>query len=129
ATVVDGYALAENGKAADALRMALLASVVGGLFSAFALLLIAPQLSKFALNFGPPEFFALAIFGLTMIISVSANNLRQGIIMGMLGVLISTIGLDPIAGLPRFSFNNSYLLGGIDLIPALIGLFAISEII
>lgn len=129
ATVIDGYALAEKGKAADALRMALLASVVGGLFSAFALLLIAPQLSKFALNFGPPEFFALAIFGLTMIISVSANNLRKGIIMGILGVLISTIGLDPIGGLPRFSFDNSYLMGGINLIPALIGLFAISEII
>lgn len=129
ATVVDGYALAEQGKAALALRMALLASVIGGIFSALALLLVAPQLSKFALNFGPPEFFALAIFGLTMIISVSANNLRKGIIMGILGILVSTIGLDPINGTPRFSFDNPYLIAGIDLIPALIGLFAISEII
>ncbi|WP_040978398.1 tripartite tricarboxylate transporter permease [Oceanobacillus jeddahense] len=129
ATVVDGYALAEQGKAALALRIALLASVFGGVFSALALLLIAPQLSKFALNFGPPEFFALAVFGLTMIISVSANNLRKGIIMGILGILISTIGLDPINGTPRFSFDNQYLIAGIDLIPALIGLFAISEII
>ncbi|WP_042143561.1 tripartite tricarboxylate transporter permease [Paucisalibacillus sp. EB02] len=129
ATVIDGYALAEKGKAADALRMALLASVVGGLFSALALLLIAPQLSKFALNFGPPEFFALAFFGLTMIISVSGDNLRKGIIMGLLGMLIATVGLDPISGLPRFSFGDSYMMGGINLIPALIGLFAISEIV
>ncbi|GGB31918.1 C4-dicarboxylate ABC transporter permease [Virgibacillus dakarensis] len=129
ATVIDGYALAEQGKASVALRMALLASVVGGIFSALALLLIAPQLSKVALEFGPPEFFALALFGLTMIISVSSNNLRKGVIMGILGILISTIGLDPIGGLPRFSFGNNYLMGGINLIPALIGLFAISEII
>ncbi|WP_373893812.1 tripartite tricarboxylate transporter permease [Virgibacillus sp. CBA3643] len=129
ATVLDGYALAEKGEAAVALRMALLASVGGGIFSALALLFIAPQLSKFALNFGPPEFFALALFGLTMILSVSSNNLRKGIIMGISGVFISTIGLDPISGLPRFSFDNTNLTGGIDLIPALIGLFAISEII
>lgn len=129
ATVLDGYALAERGEAAVALRMALLASVVGGLFSAFALLLIAPQLSSFALNFGPAEFFALALFGLTMIASISGGNLRKGLIMGILGILISTVGLDPISGLPRFSFGNTYLMGGINLIPALIGLFAISEII
>lgn len=129
ATVIDGYALAEKGQAAVALRMSLLASVGGGVFSALALLFIAPQLSKFALNFGPAEFFSLALFGLTMIVSVSSNNLRKGIIMGIFGIFVSTIGLDPIGGLPRFSFDNSYLTAGINLIPALIGLFAISEII
>ncbi|WP_179298727.1 tripartite tricarboxylate transporter permease [Evansella halocellulosilytica] len=129
ATVLDGYALAEKGKAAIALRMALLASVAGGIISALALLFIAPQLSKIALNFGPAEFFALSVFGLTMIVSVSSNNLRKGLIMGILGMFVSTIGLDQIGGLSRFTFGNGYLMGGIDLIPALIGLFAISEII
>lgn len=129
ATVADGYALAEKGKAAVALRMALIASVAGGIFSGLALLFIAPQLSAFALNFGPTEFFSLALFGLTMIISVSSNNLRKGLIMGILGMFVSTIGLDQMGGLPRFTFGDNNLMGGIDLIPALIGLFAISEII
>ncbi|MGY4688190.1 tripartite tricarboxylate transporter permease [Salibacterium sp. K-3] len=129
ATVMDGYALAEKGKAAEALRMSLFASVFAGVFSGLALLLIAPQLSKFALEFGPAEFFALAVFGLTMIASISSENLRKGVIMGIFGMFVSTIGIDPIGGLSRFSFGNDELIGGINLIPALIGLFAISEII
>ncbi len=129
ATVADGYALAEKGQAASALKMALIASVIGGIVSAFALLFIAPQLSKVALNFGPAEFFALAIFGLSMIISVSHGNLRKGIIMGALGIFVSTIGIDQISGTARFTFGNGELIAGINLIPALIGLFAISEIL
>ncbi|WP_099157012.1 tripartite tricarboxylate transporter permease [Virgibacillus ndiopensis] len=129
ATVIDGYEMAKQGKAGMALRIALFASVIAGLFSALILLFIGPQIAKFALNFGPTEFFALALFGLTMIASVSGKSIIKGMIMGFLGLFISTIGIDPIDGIPRVSFNNEYLMSGISLIPALVGLFAISEII
>ncbi|WP_026702083.1 tripartite tricarboxylate transporter permease [Salibacterium aidingense] len=128
ATVLDGYHLAKQGKAGIALRMALFASVTAGIFSALILLMIGPQIARFALNFGPAEFFALALFGLTMIASVSGKSIIKGVIMGFLGLYVSTIGIDPIDGIPRVSFNNQYLMGGISLIPALVGLFAISEI-
>src|SRR5699024_5728215 len=110
-----------------ALQMALSASVIAGLFSALVLIFIAPQIAKFAIKFGPAEFFALALFGLTMIASVSGKSIIKGVIMGLFGILITTIGLDPIDGLPRFTFGNTNLSGGIELIPALVGLFAISE--
>ncbi|RSL33667.1 C4-dicarboxylate ABC transporter permease [Salibacterium salarium] len=129
ATIIDGYHLSKQGKAGMALKMALVASVIAGLFSAMVLIIIAPQIAKFALNFGPAEFFALALFGLTMIASVSEKSLVKGMIMGFLGMFISTIGLDPIEGLPRLSFGSENFTGGVSLIPALIGLFAISEIL
>ncbi len=129
ATAEDGYALAKQGRAGEALRMATFASTIAGIFSALILLFVAPQLAEFALKFGPTEFFALAVFGLAMISSVSGKSLAKGLIMGALGMLISTIGLDPIGAVPRLTFNNENLMGGIALIPALIGLFAISEIL
>jgi putative tricarboxylic transport membrane protein len=129
ATVLDGYPLTQQGHAGKALDMSLIASVIGGLFSALILLLVAPQLAKVALKFGPPEYFALAVFGLTIIASVATKNLFKGIIMGCRGMYISMIGLDEIGGMPRMVFGHTYLAGGIKLIPALIGLFAISEIL
>lgn len=129
ATAEDGYALAREGRAGEALRMATFASTAAGLFSALILLFVAPQLAQFALKFGPTEFFALAVFGLAMISSVSGKSLLKGMIMGALGMLVATIGLDPIGAVPRLTFNNDNLMGGIALIPALIGLFAISEIL
>ena len=129
ATILDGYPLVQQGHAGKALDMSLVASVIAGLFSAIILLLVAPQLARIALKFGPPEYFALAMFGLTIIASVASKNLFKGIIMGCFGMYVSTIGLDEIGGMPRFVFDNTYLAGGIRLIPALIGLFAISEIL
>ncbi|ASN06818.1 tripartite tricarboxylate transporter permease [Virgibacillus necropolis] len=128
ATVEDGFALAQQGKAHTALNLSIYASVAGGLISGFALLFFAPQIAKVALGFGPPEYFMLALFGLTIISSVSGNSISKGLIMGCLGVLVSTVGLDPITGGERFIFNTTFLLSGIDLVPALIGLFAISEV-
>ncbi|MGD9156121.1 MAG: tripartite tricarboxylate transporter permease, partial [Bacillota bacterium] len=128
ATILDGYTMAQKGHGGKALQMALVASTIAGIFSALMLLFIAPQLARAALKFGPPEYFALAIFGLSIISSVCGNNVFKGMIAGILGMFVSMIGLDPIGGIPRLTFGYDYLAGGINLIPALIGLFAISEI-
>jgi len=129
ATALDGYPLAKEGKALKALQMALYSSFIGGIISFFALLFFAPQLAKLALRFGPAEYFMLAIFGLTVIVSVSQASLIKGLISGSMGLFVAIIGLDPLEGVPRFCFENINFYGGIQLIPALIGLFAVSQII
>lgn len=129
ATVIDGYALTKKGKGSEALGMAVIASVTGGIFSALVLLFIAPQVAKIAYQFGAAEYFALAFFGLTMIVNLSDGVLIKGFIMGILGMLIATVGMDPVSGVPRFTFDNYNLMGGVELIPALVGLFAISEFV
>jgi len=129
ATLLDGYPLMKQGKALKALQMALFASFVGGIISAMSLIFIAPQLAKIALKFGPPEYFTLALFGLTIIAVVSARNLIKGLISAFFGILINTVGLDPVGGVARFTFGITNLQSGFPLIPALIGLFAVSEII
>lgn len=128
ATLFDGYPMTQNGQAYKALSMALFASTVGGLFSAFVLLFAAPQIAKVTLLFGPPEYLALAIFGLSVIAGVSNKNIYKGLIGACLGLFMSTVGLDNISGTARFTFGNINLMSGIPLIIALIGLFAISEI-
>jgi len=127
ATALDGYALSQKGRGGEAIGMALIASAFGGVFSTFVLLFIAPQVAKLAYEFGAPEFFALAFFGLSMIINVSGESILKGFIMGLLGMIVATVGMDPVGGIPRFTFDNVNFSGGIELIPALIGLFAIAE--
>lgn len=129
ATTIEGYKLTQKGRSGEALYMALYASVFGGLMSTFALILFAPQLAKVALTFTPAEYFALGIFGLSIIILASGKYVVKGIIMGCLGLLCSTIGLDPIEASTRFTFDQTSLMGGLQLVPFLIGLFAISEVI
>lgn len=128
AVVEDGFALVEKGRAGEALRMALYASATAGILSASVLLFLAPQVAQFAISFGAPEFFALALFGLTIIATLSDGSSVKGFVMGILGMFVATVGIDPIGGTPRLTFGNVNLQGGIDLIPALIGLFAISEL-
>lgn len=128
ATLLDGYPLAQKGQALKALQMALAASVIAGVISCAVLILLAPPLASIALRFGPPEYFALAIFGLTVVASVSGESLVKGLMAASLGLMICFIGLDPIAGLPRLTFGVWDLLGGIALIPALVGLFAMAEV-
>ncbi|MCI8661078.1 MAG: C4-dicarboxylate ABC transporter permease [Lachnospiraceae bacterium] len=127
ATAMDGYALAKKGKPVKALMIALVASCIGGLVSTFMLIFISPLLSKIALKFGPAEYFSLAIFGLSIISGVSGKNIFKGLLMGCLGMFVIMIGMDPMDGVQRLTFGNLYLAGGIDMIPALIGLFALSE--
>ncbi|WP_070971260.1 tripartite tricarboxylate transporter permease [Vibrio sonorensis] len=129
ASVLDGYFLASNGQAAKALSVSAISSFTGGLLSTIVLIAIAPQLATFALRFNAPEYFALALFGLTIIASVSGTNLIKGLLAGTIGLLVSTIGLDPISSVPRFTFGIMDLYSGVNIIPVLIGLFALSEAI
>lgn len=127
ATTIEGYKLTKKGKAVKALQMALIASVAAGLISSVVLLVVAPLIARVAVAFGPAEFFALAIFGLTIIISVCSRNLLKGLVSGLVGVFISMIGIDPIMGTPRLAFGSYHLMSGINLVPALVGIFSISE--
>ena len=127
ATVLDGYPMAQRGEAGKALGMATIASTIGGLFAAIVLATLAPQLAAIALEFGAPEYFALALFGLTIIASLS-GDLLKGAISGLLGILIACVGADPITGVLRYTFGVSGFASGFAFTPALIGLFALSEV-
>lgn len=129
ATVLDGYPMAEKGEAGRALSMALYASCTADLISNLALILFAGWLASFALNFGPPEFFTLILFSLTIIASVSGDRMLLGMISAILGLLLATVGLDLVYGTNRFTFQNPNLMGGLNFIAVLIGLFAIPEIL
>jgi putative tricarboxylic transport membrane protein len=127
ATVLDGYPMALRGEAGRALRMATIASTAGGLFAAIVLATLAPQLAGVALRFGAAEYFALALFGLTIIASLSGDILK-GVISGLLGILIACVGADPITGGLRYTFGVPGFASGFAFTPALIGLFALSEV-
>ncbi|AXI55858.1 C4-dicarboxylate ABC transporter permease [Sulfitobacter sp. JL08] len=129
ATILDGYPMAEKGEAGRALGMALWASCTADVISNLALILFAGWLASFALSFGPPEFFALILFSLTIIAGVSGDSLLRGALSALLGLLLATIGLDLIYGTNRFTFGNPNMMGGLNFIAVLIGLFAIPEII
>ncbi|MBR2748858.1 MAG: tripartite tricarboxylate transporter permease [Firmicutes bacterium] len=129
ATVWDGHKMTKNGEAAKALNTAISASTIGGLLSAFALLFLSPYLAKITLLFGPPEYVALAIWGLAIICSLESKSLVNGLISGCLGLLLATVGMSPVTGTSRFTFGQISLSSGIEIIPTLIGLFCIPEII
>ncbi len=128
-TVLDGYPLAQSGKAGKALKMSLYASCVADLISNLSLIFFAGIIASFALRFGPPEFFALIVFSLTIIAGVSGKSLLRGLISGCLGLLLATIGLDLVYGTNRFNFGSPDLMAGLNFIPVLIGLFALPEMI
>lgn len=129
ATAMDGYPLARRGEARRALAMAIYASCLGGLFGTIVLATIAPQFVRVALSFGSPEYFALAILGLTVVASLAVGSPIKALISAVLGLLLSTVGLSPVAGVSRFTFGKIMLQAGIAFLPALIGLFAISEVL
>ncbi len=123
----DGYPLAQQGKAGKALTALILAGLVGGLIGTIVLVTAVVPLAKEALRFGPSEMFALAIFGITVIGSLVQGGMWRGLAAGALGLLVTTIGQDPVSGANRFTLGTTTLLSGIPFIPALIGLFALSE--
>ncbi len=129
ATTFDGYALTKKGEAYKAIVTATISSVIGGLIGVLFLIFLSPPLSKASLKFGPPEFFWLTVFGLTIIATLASKSILKGLIGGAFGLLISTIGIAPIEGSVRFTFNIISLQDGVGLIPALIGLFCIPEIL
>ena len=129
ATVIDGYELTLQGKAGKALGTAAISSFGGGIVSAIALYLFAPTLAKLALQFGPSEYFWLSIFGLTIIAGVSSKSITKGLISGAIGLAFSTIGMDPMLGVPRFYFGSPHLLSGLPFTATLIGLFSMSQVL
>lgn len=129
ATTFDGYPLFKQGKGEEALGVGIVASAIGGTISAIMLVTLAPQLARFALKFGPAEYFALGTLGMTLIISVSGTSVLRGLFAGFIGAGLAMVGIDPILGVPRFAFDSPYLAAGIAYVPALIGLFGFSEVI
>lgn len=128
-TTFDGYPMAKKGEGARALGAITTAAALGGLASAVLLLLATPPLAALALRFGPPEMFSLALFGLSVTSSMIGGSILKGLIVAGLGLLLSTIGMDPIEGYPRFTFGLPGLLGGIELVPLLIGVFALPQLL
>ncbi|MFS0646087.1 tripartite tricarboxylate transporter permease [Siminovitchia sp. 179-K 8D1 HS] len=129
ATIFDGYPLAQQGQVGKALSIASIASFCGGIISTICLILFSPWLAKIALKFSAGEFLALAVFGLSIIATVSGKNVLKGLLAACFGLLVAVIGMDPITGFPRYTFGSNSLMNGINLIPALIGLFGVSQVL
>jgi len=128
-TIVDGHPMAKKGEAGRALGAVLMSSLVGAVFGAFALALAIPIVRPLVLTFGSPEFFMLALLGITFVASLSSRTLLKGLIAGGLGLFLATIGLCPMSSIQRFTFGQIFLWDGIGLVPITIGLFAIPEVI
>lgn len=128
AAVLDGFEMSKKGKGSLALTIDLICSAIGGLIGVLLLILIAPPLAKFALRFTHFQYFWLGMFGLSMSAVLSSGNNVRGLISAVLGLLVSTVGIDITTGFPRFAFGNIELMGGIGFIPVMVGLFGISEV-
>lgn len=128
-TTFDGYPMALQGKGGEALGISIISSAVGGMTAAFAMALLSPQLSALGLKFGPSELFAVAFLGLSVLTCLEPDNVLKTLISGLLGLFIATIGTDPVIGCARLTFGSTVLLGGFDLIPIMIGMFALTEVL
>ncbi|WMC10262.1 tripartite tricarboxylate transporter permease [Oceanimonas pelagia] len=128
ATMIDGYQFTKRGQPGLALTTSVVASSIGGMIGAVVLFAFSEPLAQVALSFGAPEYFALAVFGLTIIASLASDNLMKGFIVMFLGLFLKSIGLDPFTGEERFTFGIPKLMDGISFIPALIGLFAMASV-
>ena len=129
ATAFDGHAMTRRGKGEQALCIALFASVFGGIVGVLILLFAFAPLAELSVKIGAPEYFWLCIFGLSTIASLSYGNSLKGLLSGAIGLLLGTIGLDPVIGIPRFTFGVDALVEGIQLVPALIGIFAFAQVL
>jgi len=129
ATLLDGRPMALNGKVNEAISLATLASWFGGIISGIILLIAAPKLASVALAFGPAEIFALALLGLTAIATLSQGAVIKGLLSGIAGLLLATVGTDQYTGVSRFDFGMQQLSGGLTFVAVLVGLFAISEVL
>jgi putative tricarboxylic transport membrane protein len=128
ATIMDGYPMANKMRQPGrALGISTFSSMFGGVFSCVVLIFFSTALAKVALNFKSPEFFALALFGISIITGVSGKSVLKGLLGGLFGLLLATVGADNFTGTYRFCFNNSFLKGGISMVPVLIGLFAFAQ--
>ncbi|WP_408007983.1 tripartite tricarboxylate transporter permease [Pseudalkalibacillus sp. A8] len=128
ATSLDGYQMTLKGQGAKAIGVATVSSMIGGTISALALLFLAPPLSKISLAFSAPEYFLIAVFGLTIIGSLASKSVAKGLTAGVVGLLIGAVGVDILTGYPRFTFGSISLESGVSLVPAMIGLFSLSQV-
>jgi putative tricarboxylic transport membrane protein len=128
ATVFDGYPMAQKGMAGYALGLGITASFIGTLIGAICLSFLAPLISKFALSFGSFEYFSLGVLALSLMVSLSSGSIVKGLLSGLIGLLVATVGTDPVEGFPRFTMGFSSLRGGLSLLPVLVGIFAVSQV-
>ena len=128
-TAYDGYPMSQKGKSGEALGYAISASTFGGLTSAFVLLFLSPFLARQALRFGPPEYFMLAVLGMSTVIGMAGNNIAKNVLAMAVGLVLSCVGMSPQTGLNRFTFGIVNLMDGISLVPMLIGLFGVTSIL
>jgi putative tricarboxylic transport membrane protein len=128
-TCIDGYQMAQQGRAGPALAIAAIGSFVAGTFAIFGLVLIAPPLAQAALAFGPPEFASLMVFAFVVLSNVTGKSLVKALMMTVVGLILGTIGMDPVTGNERFTFGSPYLLGGIEFVAVAIGVFGLGEIL
>src|SRR5213083_2779964 len=128
-TCLDGYQMARQGRAGPALGISALGSFIAGTFSVLGIMLLAPPLTSVALRFGPPEIFGLLLLGFTMVTYLTAGSKLKAVAMALLGMLLGTVGLDPIAASPRFTYGSVTLGDGLGLVPIIMGLFGISEVL
>ena len=129
ATVQDGHKMFKAGRGGEALGFSLTGSIIGGLFSAVCLALLTPLLADLAVKFGPREYLAISVFGLVVVVRVAGKSLAKGLLMGALGLFLTTWGLDELNGTERYTFGSYYLYEGLPLVPFLVGLFAMSEVL
>ena len=129
ATAIDGYELQKQGRGGEALGISLVSGVIGGLIGLFCLVVLTKPLASVALYFTPPAYFSLGILGLSVIASLSAGSLIKGLMAGVVGLMIATVGTDPVSGVSRFIYGAPELLGGIPFILVMVGVFAVSELL
>ncbi|MCM2972207.1 tripartite tricarboxylate transporter permease [Larsenimonas suaedae] len=129
ATTFDAYPMATNGRAGKALGLSVASSFVGGMISAAILILVSPLIAAIALKFGAAEYFSLSILGLMIIVSLAGASLIKGLIAGLVGMLLSTVGADQVTGALRLTFDQMSLLMGVSLLAVIVGLFAVSQLL
>lgn len=129
ATCLDGYQMARNGRAGPALGISAFGSFIGGTFSIIGLMLLSPILARFALKFGPPEFFSLLLLGISMVTYLCKGPVLKGLVMAVAGLAVSTVGQDQISGMNRFTFDSITLMDGMGMVPIAMGLFGIAEVL
>lgn len=128
-TTFDGYPMAQRGEAGKALGISLVTSAIGGTVAAIAMFLLSPQLAAVAIRFGPSELFAVSFLGLSVLTALDSDNVVKTLISGLIGLFLATVGMDPLLAIPRFTWGSQLLLSGIEMIPLMIGMFAITEVL
>ena len=128
-TCIEGYEMAKQGRGGAALAIAAVGSFIGGTFATIALVLAAGPLTRVALEFGPVEFFALIMLGLSLLMGLAGKSMIKALMMGIFGLLLAMVGMDPVRGMPRFTFGRMELMDGIGFVPVIMGLFGLAEVL